>query len=30
MIKNTIEILQNYDTVKTFFDNDISGVKATS
>ena len=29
MIKNTIEVLQSYDTVKTFFDNDISGVKAT-
>ncbi|SFD35231.1 toprim domain-containing protein [Algibacter pectinivorans] len=29
IVKNTIEVLPNYTTVKTFFDNDESGIKAT-
>tara|TARA_R110002012_G_scaffold279098_1_gene467001 strand:+ start:2764 stop:3672 length:909 start_codon:yes stop_codon:yes gene_type:complete len=29
LVKNTLEFLPSYDTVKTFFDLDISGVKAT-
>ena len=29
LVKNTIEVLPNYTTVKTFFDNDDSGIKAT-
>jgi len=29
IVKNTIKILSDYETVKTFFDNDDSGIKAT-